>query len=239
MFRKAVADTFEFNKEFRLRGHEVRRIEAFSDAVFAFAVTLLIVSLEVPKNFEELIVTMRGFFAFGVCFVLLMSIWYEQNIFFRRYGLDDIWTIVLNCALIFLVLFYVYPLKFLFTLLFSKQIYGNAHSPLVILPTNVPTLMEIYGVGFISIYFLFCIMYLHVRRKKVGLQLTEGELFETNSKIYKTLIFICTGIISVVIALLLKPDMAGLSGFTYFLIAPALSIFYRFRSKRKKKLYPA
>ena len=30
-----------------MRGHEVKRIEAFSDAVFAFAVTLLIVSLEV------------------------------------------------------------------------------------------------------------------------------------------------------------------------------------------------
>ncbi len=181
---------------------------------------------------------MRGFFAFGVCFVLLMSIWYEQNIFFRRYGLDDLLTIVLNCALIFLVLFYVYPLKFLFMLLFSDQIYGEAHSPLVILPANVPTLMEIYDAGFISIYFLFCLMYLHVRRKKGELQLTGRELFETNSKIYKTLIFMCIGIASMIIALLLKPQMAGLSGFAYFLIAPALSVFYRFRAKRKRKLYP-
>ena len=126
MFRKAIANKLESDKnDFRLRGHEVRRIEAFSDAVFAFAVTLLIVSLEVPKSFEELMVTMRGFFAFGVSFVLLMMIWYEQNIFFRRYGLDDLTTIVLNCTLIFLVLFYVYPLKFLFTLVFSSQIYGE------------------------------------------------------------------------------------------------------------------
>ncbi len=120
MFRKAIAEKFENDtNEFRFRGHEVRRIEAFSDAVFAFAVTLLIVSLEVPKNFEELMITMRGFFAFGVSFVLLMMIWYEQNIFFRRYGLDDFTTTVLNCTLIFLVLFYVYPLKFLFTLIFT------------------------------------------------------------------------------------------------------------------------
>jgi hypothetical protein len=33
--------------------------------------------------------------------------------FFRYYGLEDITTIVLNTLLLFLVLFYVYPLKFL------------------------------------------------------------------------------------------------------------------------------
>jgi len=112
------------NKEFRLRGHEVKRIEAFSDAVFAFAVTLLIVSLEVPRSFEELMISMRGFFAFSICFLFLMLIWYEQNVFFRRYGLHDVITITLNAILIFLVLFYVYPLKFLLTLIFSDQIYG-------------------------------------------------------------------------------------------------------------------
>ena len=55
MFRKEVANKFKSKENsFRHRSHEVKRIEAFSDAVFAFAVTLLIVSLEVPKNFEEL-----------------------------------------------------------------------------------------------------------------------------------------------------------------------------------------
>jgi hypothetical protein len=40
-------------------------------------------------------------------------IWYEHNLFFRRYGLQDAMTVFINCVLLFVVLFYVYPLKFL------------------------------------------------------------------------------------------------------------------------------
>src|ERR1017187_3521217 len=94
---------------FRWRGGEITRFEGLSDAVFAFAVTLLIVSLEVPRTFTDLLLTMRGFVAFAICFVLLMAVWYQQYIFFRRYALQDVWTIVMNSALLFVVLFYIYP----------------------------------------------------------------------------------------------------------------------------------
>ena len=46
------------------RSHEPHRIEAFSDAVFAFAVSLLVISLEVPKSSTELLQSMKGFFPF-------------------------------------------------------------------------------------------------------------------------------------------------------------------------------
>lgn len=95
------------------------RIEAFSDAVFAFAITLLIVSLEVPKSFHELMECMKFFLPFTACFVILFTIWYGQNLFFRRFGLHDRATVILNAALMLVVLFFVYPLKFLFGAMFS------------------------------------------------------------------------------------------------------------------------
>jgi uncharacterized membrane protein len=99
---------------------EVSRIEGFSDAVFAFAVTLLVVSLEVPHTFDELWMAMRQFLAFAICFALLFQVWWRHFNFFRRYGLEDAATIVLTGILLFVVLFYVYPLKFVFKMVLDQ-----------------------------------------------------------------------------------------------------------------------
>ncbi len=108
MIRKLFSGTHNESKGLHTkRNYEIQRIETFSDGVFAFAVTLLIVSLEVPHSFEELLMTMRGFFAFGISFLILISIWNEQHRFFRLYGMDDSRTIALNGFLLFIVLFYV------------------------------------------------------------------------------------------------------------------------------------
>src|SRR5258708_10381558 len=101
---------------FRWRGGEITRLEGFTDAVFAFAVTLLVVSLEVPHTVEELMVALKGFFAFAICFSTLVQVWYYHYIFSRSYGLQTTSTIVLNAMLRFVWLFYVYPSHFLFTL---------------------------------------------------------------------------------------------------------------------------
>jgi hypothetical protein len=78
------------------RRHEISRLEAFSDAAFAFALTLLVVSLDVPRSYGELMGLLKGFLSFACCFALLVWIWHEHNMFFRRYGLQDPSTVFLN-----------------------------------------------------------------------------------------------------------------------------------------------
>src|SRR6516165_7522767 len=117
---------------------EVSRVEGFSDAVFAFAITLLVVSLEVPKTFHELIATVRGFPAFAVCFALLFQVWWRHYRFFRSYDLEDAYVIVWTGVLLFVVLFYVYPLKFVWSLPFA-ELHGRRITDEVINVRHVPT----------------------------------------------------------------------------------------------------
>jgi hypothetical protein len=170
---------------FSWRGEDVSRIEGFSDAVFGFAVTLLVVSLEVPNTFDELLATMRGFFAFAICFWLLIAVWFEQYKFFRRYGLEDSLTMRLNAVLLFIVLFYVYPLKFLFTLLVDQLLgYDTVVEPSSgavveeIEPEQLPLLMVIYGAGFVAVQLVFFVLYLraYARRDALGLEAHERSI---------------------------------------------------------------
>lgn len=115
MLRKHIFKDKQRIDSVRWRLHDPSRLESFSDAVIAFAVTLVAVSLEVPKTFHALGIIMSGFYGFGICFLFIVLIWREQYVFFRRFGLQDTVTTWLNLALLFMALYLVYPLKFLFT----------------------------------------------------------------------------------------------------------------------------
>jgi uncharacterized membrane protein len=219
------------------RNNEVQRIETFSDAVFAFAVTLLIVSLEVPHSFDELTKSMRGFFGFGISFFILVFIWIEQHRFFRNYGMEDNVTLTLNITLLFLVLFYVYPLKFLFSLLFGDLIFGQGKSPFIIRAEQFPALMATYALGFIAIYFLFFLMHVRARQQSVVLGMTPIERFDCGSTMYRMVIMCAVGFCSLIVALIFKNDKSSWAGFVYFLISPSILIFFKFRNRLRKKLF--
>ncbi|MEO8512049.1 MAG: TMEM175 family protein [Ignavibacteria bacterium] len=241
MFRKKLADkqSEKSRMHFQWRSHEVLRIEAFSDAVFAFAVTLLIVSLEVPETFDELLHTMSGFLAFAVSFTLLFQIWYTQFIYFRRYGMQDMFTIVVNAVLLFLVLFYVYPLKFLFRILLTIGPIHHEGAKPIITSEQLPALMIIYGLGFASIYLMFVLMYRHSAKKKDELKLDDKEVFKTRTKMYIYSINVIVPLMTVAAAIILPENKAGMSGFIYFLIGPAIMVLYTIRRKQHDKLFGA
>ena len=208
---------------FRMRGVAMSRIDAFSDVVFGFALTLLVVSLEVPKDFSGLHEIVRGFIPFAICFTMLLTLWYAHYVFFRRYALHDQFTILLNSCLLFVVLFYVYPLKFLFTTLFGQIVRreGTAHFAT---SSQVTELMVLYGLGFAAVYFLIAALYWNAWRHRESLALNGLERLLTVSFIVDALGLAAIGLIACLAALLaalfLPASWAGASGYLYFLIAP-------------------
>ena len=204
---------------FRLRGGEVTRLESFSDAVFGFALTLLVVSLDVPKTFDDLFNTMRGFPAFAVCFVLLAMIWNSHYKFCRRYGLDDTTTRVITLIMLFLVLFYVYPLKFLFNFSLGNML-GEPATRLRVTFSQISALLTIYALGFVAVYGAFALLYLHAWRLRDEIQLSAVERFDTIHAIYRFLMVIGIGLLAAGLAQF--PGTAGWSGLSYFLLFPVL-----------------
>jgi len=200
---------------FRPRGTEVTRIEGFSDAVFAFALTLLVVSLEVPRTFHELAETMRGFFAFAVCFALLLQIWFKHYGFFRRYGLQDTRTRVLNAALLFIVLFYVYPLKFLWTH------FGRGGAGFTV--TEGRQLLVIYGVGGGAVFGVFVLLYAHAWSLRDEIDLNPVERYDTRAALRENVIMAAVPVISVILALVLPGNLVGLAGWFYAVYGPVLT----------------
>jgi uncharacterized membrane protein len=220
MLRGALIDKgVLMDGDFRVRAPEVSRIEGFSDAAFAFAVTLLVVSLEVPQTFDELLDVMRGIPAFAVCFAILVWLWVAHYKFFRRYGLEDRITIALNSVLLFVVMLYVYPLKFVFTI-FMGMITGIRPTTAgTIRNEQVGDLFVIYGLGFIAVFSVLSLMNVRAYRLRDRLQLDAMEILLTRAEIARCLGLAAVGLLSVAVAVILTgKGAAGLAGAAYFFI---------------------
>ena len=246
MIRRAMAGRGVGLGEFRWRGQEITRFEGFSDAVLAFAVTLLVVSLEVPRTFTELMAGMRGFAAFAICFATLIHVWYLQYVFFRRYALQDRVTLLLNATLLFVVLFYVYPLKFLFRLMVDQftgvplvVVRGDGHAEPVIEAAQAPALMLIYGAGFVAVFLIFALLFQHAYRKRKELDLNAIEAFDTRFSVRHMLLSAAVGVLSMGLVLIGGPKFVALSGWVYFLLGPVLWLNGVLSGQRRRRLAAA
>lgn len=190
---------------FRRRGTETSRLEAFSDAVFALTLTLLVVSTQVPKDYADLMAKLSGFLPFGLCFVIFITIWLQHYFFFRRYGLTDTGTILINSALLLVVLFFVYPLKFLFTATGTALTFDQGR-----------ILFLLYGLGFAAIYVLFALFHVNALRQRAALDLNRVEVFDTRNNIWANLGIAAVGIGSMLLAQF--PQTIAAAGYFYFAI---------------------
>jgi hypothetical protein len=232
------------NKEFRFRGEEPGRLENFSDACFALAITLLLISTSPPSNFAQVKKFAWEVIPFAICITLIVLIWHQHFIFFFRYGLRNSRVIVLNTIFLILVLFYVYPLKFLakailvpLTKLFGAD---EFHSELLTIygQNNLGDLMIIYGIGATLIFVVLALFYRHALLSKTELGLDEIETFDTKSSMRANYLMALVPLLSVLVSAVFSNSRWGgfLGGMTYFLYSPIMSIFWRRNNKKRKLL---
>jgi uncharacterized membrane protein len=245
MFRDSIKKHYlGLNKEFRFRGEEPGRLENFSDAVFALAITLLLISTSPPTNFEQIKRFVWDIIPFCLCITLILLIWHEHFIFYFRYGIRSGKVVALNTLFLVIVLFYVYPLKFLTKLiLFPIAYLFNQDSLLVELKgmisgQDVGELMIIYGLGATGVFFVLMLMYRYALKNADLLNLNEIERFDTRSSMRTNLLMGLVPLLSVILAIIFRNTwQAGMiSGFTYLLYTPIMFIHGRYVDKGRKKI---
>ena len=219
---------------FRLRGESMTRIEVFSDAAFAFAVTMLVISLSsIPRNFEELVFAINGIPSFAASFTVMMFIWLGHRKWSERFGLDDGISTLLSLALVFIVLIYVYPLKLIMDLLFYSfsqswfpsrfQVSGTA---------EVAGLVAFYSMGFSLVAATLWGLYWRASSKAKDLSLDHLERLLVKKELQVWLVQAVVGLIAAIIAVVFMSSLGYLAGILFGL--SPLAVFIITRPTRKQ-----
>jgi uncharacterized membrane protein len=170
----------------------------------------------VPDTSEELVELIKGSVPFAVTFAMICYIWWEHNKFFRRYGLQDAWTAFLNATLLFVVLFYVYPLKYLATALLGPVV-GLATIPSL---SDGRLVMLTYSVGVMAIFGVLLLLYQHAWSRRDTLGLNAADRIALRFSVRAHVISTSLAVASIVLALVLPGNAMAYPGMLYGLMGP-------------------
>ena len=228
---------------FRERGAQVTRVEAFVDAAFAFALTLLVISVDrVPDSIPGLLEALKGVPAFAMSFLQLGLFWYAHARWSRRYGLDDPRSVLLSLVLVFLALVYVYPLKILFGTFFSWITGGWIPWPLAELRgyVDIKTMFIVYGVAFATLSACMAALFSRALKQADAIGLDREERALTAADIAAWRLAVGVAALSATTAALMPAHppywAAGLPGLVYFLMNLSWLVAQRARRRMLARL---
>lgn len=92
-----------------------RRVEAFSDGVFAIAITLLILVIEPPSSGQhlghELLRLWPAYATYAASFLTVGIMWVNHHVIFRHFDRVDRPLLMLNILLLMLIAFVPFPTR--------------------------------------------------------------------------------------------------------------------------------
>jgi uncharacterized membrane protein len=187
--------------------HNISRVEALSDGVFAFAATLLAVSLDNGKSDTALNIDPVRFISFLVSFFVLVLLWKAHYNFYRRTDFMDNWIITFNSIFLFSVLYFIFPLKSLLYSLFRQ---------FTVTQESLSNLFEIYGSAILLIFLSLAIMYYYTYKKDKKNKTPIKMLFYARH----FSIFVLIAAMSILLSFLKIGLHFGLPGIIYSLLGP-------------------
>jgi uncharacterized membrane protein len=205
------------------RGQQVTRLEAFVDAAFAFAVTLLVISIDaIPDSTAALVLALKAVPSFAACFAMIAMFWAAHARWSRRYGFDDVASTVLGLLLVFVVLVYVYPLRLQFGVFFAWATDGWLPSPMRIdSEADIGFMFLVYGLAFAMMSLCVLGLYAHAWRQRAQLGLDRHERAGTLAEIAMYAFFVAVALLSIALATWAPrhaPRFVGLAGMVYALL---------------------
>lgn len=200
-----------------LRGENMSRIETFVDAAFAFAFTMLVISIdEIPNTVPELLSLSQDIPAFVISATIIGSIWVAHTIWSRTFGLQDRITLYLSLGLVMLVLTFVYPIKLMVQLSISYLSRGALQQNLEIMElADVVSLMIYFGMGLMALSLILIALYQNSLRQREQLMLSEYETVFCKIACLTWAVVAATALVSSVAAPLLGENIEW-SGLVYF-----------------------
>ena len=236
--RKRALSKVEKDPNIDYRGENPSRLDNLTDAVFGIAVTLLIFNLSNPNSLKDLVVFTKTLPAFLVSIGFLIIIWKEHVRFSEIYGLRGPMFVFLNSLFIALIIFYVYPLRFL-TLFMTQAIFGS-DLPVTISPREIPDIMIYYGFVAFALYFILLWFYQVALKKKSVLQLNEYEIMHTTFQRNRMILMSVVPIVSILLVIAIKGYSVALASFIggmmYSTYTPAIIIWAKRYKKKAKEI---
>ena len=151
-------------------------------------------------------------------------IWFEHFLFFRHFKLEDNLTVLFNLVLLFVVLFFAYPLKFVLTRLVGAWTgYGlpqGDHGYEAYTAADARLLMGAYSGGFVAVFAVLALFYWNALRQREELGLGPLDLFDARAGIRRHMLCVAIGVASIILALVVPMRLFWMPGFVYFLLGP-------------------
>src|SRR6188472_4041676 len=199
----AQLDSLPRRRGFRLRGIQMTRLETFTDAAFAFAVSMLVIAAQqIPDNIASLLAAFRNVPTFVSSIAVLGIFWWGHWLWSRRYGLEDGASIVISWGMIVTILIFIYPLKAIFGAMWYLLSTGQVGQRFSLHTTEAQarTIFAIYALGLIAISAEILLLNLHAWHLREPLRLNARERFMTRGELTGWSIPVGVGIVSLVLS---------------------------------------